>query len=109
MLDDGRAKLPQQLVSELTDALVHDMFDTTVTSLFGSVNYDVSEDVELSFAMRWDREERDARSLVPPPSEMLSTRIDYCNKSLGAVPVQYIDGCTLKARLGGNALKPSLF
>ena len=108
--DDGRANLPEQLVSELTDALVHDMFDTTVTAIFGSVNYDVSEDVELSFAIRWDREERDARSLVPPPSEMLSTRIDYCNKSLGAVPVQYIDGCSLNgAPLAGTPLNPAFF
>ena len=109
--DDGRAKLPQQLVSELTDALVHDMFDTTVTAIFGSVNYDVSEDVELSFALRWDREERDARSLVPPPSQMITTRIDYCNKALGAgAGREYIDGCTLNgASLAGTPLNPAFF
>ncbi len=110
LFDDGRPNLPNSLVNELTDALVHDMFDTKVTAIFGSVNYDVTDAVELSFALRYDREERDATSLVPSPSQAVSTRIDYCNKPLGAVPVQYINGCSLNgAALAGTPLNPAYF
>ncbi len=48
-----------------TASLVHDQFDTTVTSAFGSIEYDLSDSMELAFAMRYDNEERDVSSLVP--------------------------------------------
>lgn len=110
-LDDGRAALPETLISELTDALVYDQLDTSVSSIFGSVNYDLSDEMEVSFALRYDREERDIASLVPAPSQQTSTRIDYCNQALGAVPVQYITGgCTLNgAPLVGTPLNPAYF
>jgi iron complex outermembrane receptor protein len=109
--DDGRADLPETLISNLTDALVYDKMETSVYSVFGSVNYDVSDTIELSFALRYDREERDIESLVPAPSEQISTRIDYCNKALGAVPVSYITGgCTLNGLpLAGTPLNPAYF
>ena len=77
--DDGRAHLPRSYVNELTDALVLDDFTTDVYSVFGSVNYDLSDQVELSFALRYDREERDVENRVPSPVDgFLSTEIDYC-------------------------------
>ena len=109
--DDGTGNRPAKLISDKTDALVYDQMDTSVYSVFGSVNYDVSDDVEVSFALRYDREERDISSLVPAPSTQTSTRIDYCNKALGAVPVSYITGgCTLNGTpLVGTPLNPAYF
>ncbi len=78
LLDDGRASLPNSFVNELTDALVLDNFDTTVYSLFGSINYDVTPTVEASLALRWDREEREVSNAVPTPSQRTSDRINYC-------------------------------
>ncbi|MDX1554992.1 MAG: TonB-dependent receptor [Xanthomonadales bacterium] len=48
-----------------TAALVHDQFDSKVYAIFGQIEYDVSDTLELSFALRYDKEERDVRSLVP--------------------------------------------
>lgn len=48
-----------------TASLVQDRFDTTVTSAFGSIEYDLSDSLELAFALRYDNEERDVSSLVP--------------------------------------------
>jgi iron complex outermembrane receptor protein len=109
--DDGTGNRPAQLISDKTDALVYDQMDTSVYSVFGSVNYDMSDSVEVSFALRYDREERDISSLVPAPSKQTSTRIDYCNKALGAVPVSYITGgCTLNdTALVGTPLNPAYF
>ncbi len=48
-----------------TAALVHDQFDSKVYAIFGQLEYDVTETLELSFAVRYDKEERDVSSLVP--------------------------------------------
>lgn len=48
-----------------TASLIHDQFDSRVYALFGAIEYDVNEAVELSFALRYDKEERDVQSLVP--------------------------------------------
>jgi iron complex outermembrane receptor protein len=62
-----------------TEQLVHDQFDTDVYAVFGQLAYDVTETVEASLALRYDREEREVRSLVPTIAD-------------GAV-TQYIDTC----------------
>ncbi|MCH7981851.1 MAG: TonB-dependent receptor [Proteobacteria bacterium] len=49
-----------------TASLTHDQFDTTVLSVFGSIDYDLTDSTEISFALRYDNEERDVSSLVPP-------------------------------------------
>ena len=49
-----------------TASLTHDQFDTTVLSVFGSIDYDMTDNTEISFALRYDNEERDVSSLVPP-------------------------------------------
>lgn len=48
-----------------TEQLVHDNFETDVFAAFGSLYYDLSDDVELTVALRYDREERDVTNLVP--------------------------------------------
>ena len=100
--DDGRAQLPRSFVNELTDALVLDDFETTVLSGFGSINYDISDRMELSFALRYDIEDREVRNGVPSPADgYVSTRIDYC----GAF---FDGGCTLNgAPLGGTPWNPA--
>lgn len=49
-----------------TASLAHDQFDTQVMSVFGSIEYDMTDNTEISFAVRYDNEERDVSSLVPP-------------------------------------------
>ncbi len=48
-----------------TASLTHDQFDSRVYAVFGQLEYDVSDDVEVSFALRYDNEQRDVSSLVP--------------------------------------------
>ena len=48
-----------------TEQLVHDRFQSDVFALFGSLRYDVNEDVELSLALRYDQEDREVENLVP--------------------------------------------
>ena len=77
LVDDGRATLPESLVNPLTEALVHDEFNTEVWAGFANIQYDVTESVELGVALRYDRESREAESLVPPPSQQRSRFVDY--------------------------------
>ncbi|MEJ2534248.1 MAG: TonB-dependent receptor [Gammaproteobacteria bacterium] len=49
-----------------TASLAWDQFDSEVWALFGQVEYNVTDTVELSFALRYDREKRKVSSLVPP-------------------------------------------
>ena len=48
-----------------TEQLVWDQFDTDVWAVFGQLQYDMSDDVELSLALRYDKEKRDVHNLVP--------------------------------------------
>ncbi|MEO1033981.1 MAG: TonB-dependent receptor [Pseudomonadota bacterium] len=104
LLDDGRASgsLPRSFVNPLTDALVLDNFETSVFAVFGSINYDLTDTVELSVAVRYDEEDRDVSNDVPSPSQQVSTRIDYC----ATLPSGFcsFDGVT---PLGGTPLNPA--
>ena len=48
-----------------TASLTHDQFDSRVYALFGQLEYNVSDDLELSLALRYDSEKRKVSSLVP--------------------------------------------
>ncbi len=48
-----------------TDLLYHDDYASTVWAVFGNIGYDLRDDVELSVALRYDREERDVTNRVP--------------------------------------------
>ena len=104
LLDDGRpsGQLPRSFVNPLTDALVLDDFETQVFAVFGSLNFDLSDTVELSVAVRYDEEERDVTNRVPAPSQQLSTRINYC----ATLPSGFcsFDGVT---PLAGTPLNPA--
>jgi iron complex outermembrane receptor protein len=73
----GSADLPKSFVNPLTEALVHDKFDTEVWAVFGQLAYDVMDNLEASVALRYDHEARKVHSLVPPPSVQRSNFIDY--------------------------------
>ena len=93
--DDNRKSLPTSFVNELTDALVLDDFTTDVYAVFGSINYDITDRMELSVAVRYDREEREVENKVPSPADgYLSTNINYC-----ADTSLFPNGCTLDGEL----------
>ncbi len=100
--DDGRGRLPRSFVNELTDALVLDDFDTEVYAVFGSLNYDLTDRMEVSLALRYDREEREVENKVPSPADgFLSTNIDYCSTF-------FEGGCTLNGEpLDGTPWNPA--
>jgi iron complex outermembrane recepter protein len=77
-------------VTNPTEALVSDRFDTNVYAVFGQLAYDVIDSVEVALALRYDREERDATSRVPT----------------GAV-TQFIDTCGDGGE-GGDPINPGL-
>jgi iron complex outermembrane receptor protein len=59
-----------------TQQLVHDQFDTDVYAVFGQLAYDVTETIEASLALRYDREERDVSNQVP--TNATTTFVDTC-------------------------------
>lgn len=48
-----------------TDLLFWDEFDTDVFAVFGQLEYDLSDTLELALALRYDREDRTVNNLVP--------------------------------------------
>ena len=48
-----------------TDLMFSDQFDTSVVAIFGQLEFDISDDMEIAVAGRYDREERDVRNQVP--------------------------------------------
>ena len=63
-----------------TEALVFDDFDSRVWAVFGQLQYDVTDTIELSAALRYDRESRQVSSLVP--TDVFSTVIDTNNDGI---------------------------
>jgi len=48
-----------------TDLLFWDQFDTTVYAVYGQLEFDLTDTLELSLAARYDREEREVNNQVP--------------------------------------------
>ncbi len=48
-----------------TDLLYHDELDNKVWAAYGSIDYDLRDDLELSLALRYDRERRKVSNRVP--------------------------------------------
>ena len=67
--DTGNGFLRQGYVAPTgpnpTDLMFSDQFDTSVVAIFGQIEFDISEDMEIAVAGRYDREERDVRNQVP--------------------------------------------
>jgi iron complex outermembrane receptor protein len=84
-IDRGEGIIPALYTADAsnpTEQLVHDQFDTDVYAVFGQLAYDVTDTIETSLALRYDREERSVRSLVPEGATTLY--IDTCGD--GATP-----------------------
>lgn len=67
--DQGQGFLRQPYVPATgpnpTDLLFDDQFNTDVFAVFGQLQYDLNDTLELSLALRYDREEREVDNLVP--------------------------------------------
>lgn len=67
--DNGDGVTPQLFVPQgqpnATEQLLNDRFDTNVFAVFGELSFDITRDINLSLAGRYDREERDVTNLVP--------------------------------------------
>jgi iron complex outermembrane recepter protein len=78
-IEDVTEIIPQLFIPagqpNATDQLVHDKFDSQVYAVFGNIAYDVNDDMELSVALRYDKEKRKSHSLVP--TDARSTYIDF--------------------------------
>jgi len=59
-----------------TQQLVDDQFSTDVYAVFGQLAYDITDTVEASLALRYDREERKVHNKVPAGAT--TTFIDTC-------------------------------
>jgi iron complex outermembrane receptor protein len=69
-IDDNQGRITRSLYVPRgqpngTEALVWDEFNSDVYAGFASLNYDVTDELEVGLAVRYDREKREARSLVP--------------------------------------------
>jgi len=67
-IDRGFGIIPTLFTTDArnpTEQLVHDEFNTDVYAVFGQLAYDVTDTIEASLALRYDREERDVDNLVP--------------------------------------------
>lgn len=74
LVDDGTPPVPA-LITPGTEQLVYDDFDSRVLAGFGQLSYDLTPDVELSFAGRFDSEKRKVHNLVP--TTQLTNFIDF--------------------------------
>jgi iron complex outermembrane receptor protein len=67
--DQGQGFLKQPYVDPTgpnpTDLLFWDDFDTRVYAAYGQLEFDLSDSMELAFALRYDREEREVSNRVP--------------------------------------------
>ena len=72
-------------VGNFTEALLHDNFDSSVFAVFGNINYDVSHTVELSLALRYDREKRTVTNLVDPT--ITTVFLAYDGSGTGGAPL----------------------
>lgn len=78
-----------------TEALIHDDFDSQVFAFFGQFAYDLNEDIELSAALRYDREKRKVSNLVP-----VGARTEFVTFDLAAIAAGTFTG--------GSPLNPGL-
>jgi iron complex outermembrane receptor protein len=60
-----------------TASLTFDQFDSEVYAIFGQIEYDMTDAVELSFALRYDNEKRKVSSLVPVDARQSFIDLDF--------------------------------
>jgi len=97
---DPATDFPRDLISPFTEALMNDKFNTEVWAVFGNLQYDVTDDIEASLALRYDHEDREVNNRVPGPNKQRSNFIEYTPVVAGPPPVPCTDGAT------GSPLNP---
>ena len=60
-----------------TIALAHDQFDSSVLAAFGSIDYALTDTIEASLALRYDREKRNVTNLVPTDATQTFIDLDF--------------------------------
>lgn len=60
-----------------TASLTYDQFDSRVYAVFGQLEYDLTDDVEASVALRYDNEKREISSLVPFDARQSVIDLDF--------------------------------
>ncbi|MBL8202272.1 MAG: TonB-dependent receptor [Chromatiales bacterium] len=88
-IDRGFGIIPTLFTTDArnpTEQLVHDEFNTDVYAVFGQLAYDVTDTIEASLALRYDREERDVDNLVP-----LTATTQYINTCDPNDPIPGLD------------------
>lgn len=88
--EDRGIGLPTQLFNppgsvSPTSQLFDDQFDTNVYAVFGSVDYELSDQLDASVALRFDREERTVSSNVPNVTDPATGQL--INPSLAFGPI----------------------
>jgi iron complex outermembrane receptor protein len=64
--DDGSGSPPAGLIIPgNTESLLYDRFNTSVYAAFGNIAYDLTSNVEVALALRYDVEDRKVTNLVP--------------------------------------------
>jgi iron complex outermembrane receptor protein len=70
-----------------TEQLAHDDFKTDVYAAFGQLAWDLTDAVEISAALRYDREEREAHNLVPTSATTQFLVCDFGDPFTGGAPI----------------------
>lgn len=70
-----------------TEQLAHDVFDTDVYAGFGQIAFDLTDAMEVSAALRYDREERKATNLVPESATTQFLVCDFGAPFTGGAPI----------------------
>jgi iron complex outermembrane receptor protein len=65
-------------LNNATEQLIHDQFDSDIYAVFGQIAFDITDGLEAAFALRYDREERDAKSLVPTVADGATAEFITC-------------------------------
>ena len=76
-----------QTGSNPTEQLLWDEFDTNVYSVFGQLEYDVTDDVEVALALRYDLEDRESSSKVPTTATTQFVDFDPTDGFTGGAPL----------------------
>lgn len=91
--DNGQGFLAQALVPtggpNPTDLLYDDTFNSTVLAGFGQLAYDVTDNVEVAVALRYDREDREVDNNVPkigPQTPLFNGSGSFINPAYDADP-----------------------
>jgi iron complex outermembrane receptor protein len=89
-IDTGQGIVPALFTTDSrnpTEQLAHDNFTTDVYAAFGQLAWDLTDAVEISGALRYDREERETHNLVPTDATTQFLVCDFGAPFDGGAPI----------------------